>query len=180
MQDHVSFFLFLLSFSSTLSPLLRKLHSSLQRGSFLSLSLFSSNTFTKIHGAWETARPLGGSVQPQVIRFSRNEIDRLRRINKTSVLDLLVKLDRGKLESKKIIFDYQWNVRSRVDLVTRRIINSFANGESLCFAGVSSSNFPSILRLRWRKKKREKKEKQETKYRERERGERRAFLRKME
>lgn len=55
--------------------------------------------------------------------------------------------------------------------MTRGIINSFANGESLCFAGVSSSNFPSILRLRWRKKKREKKEKQETKYREREREE---------
>ena len=48
-------------------------------------------------------------VQPQVIRFPRNEIDRLRRVNKTSVLDLSPLL----LKSKNWI-DENWAKRRSI------------------------------------------------------------------
>lgn len=130
---------------------------------FFSLSLFPSNTFTKIH------KKLGGSVQPQVIRFPRNEIDRLRRVNKTSVLDLSPLL----LKSKNWI-DENW--------VKRRSIIKERKNHWISF-GITCQERSIKLshhQLSGRRKKKRRENRKENEIQTKREKERRAFLRKME
>lgn len=100
-QDHVSFLS--CTFSSFLFPLLDSKATSFIPPTWDSfLSLFSLRILSR-----RSIRNL--EVQPQVIRFPRNEIDRLRRVNKTSVLDLSPLL----LKSKNWI-DENWVKRRSI------------------------------------------------------------------